>query len=175
MKQKTSCRRYYSYCKRFLYLGENDNFHLSFAVATVFILNDFTDGVHGDTTRERVLNAIDMARNHGIHRGIFEGEITTLHRAVFQHETLAVAEGLCTDNVTIHKADILTVPCEVFTADFAIVNGDTVTVPEGILGIENAIVNYEIFTILEGVFSFKMKVVKGEVMRMEEGILALNG
>ena len=133
--------------------GENDDFELSFDVTAVFILYDFTDGVHGDATRKGIFDAIHVARDYGLYLGIFKGEVAILHRAVFKHESLTVAKGLCTDNTAIDKANVLRVPAEVFSANLAIVDGHTVAMPESILGVQNTIVNDEVFTILEGVLS----------------------
>lgn len=157
-----------------MYSGKNDDFKLSFDVTAVFITNNFTDSIHGDTAGKGILDAIDVARNDGIDLGIFEREIAAFHCAVLEHETFAVAKGLCTDDVTIDEANIFRVPCEVLTADFTIVHGNTIAVPKGVLRVQDTIINYKVLTILKGIFTLKTEVMTGEIMRMKEGIFALD-
>ena len=54
-------------------------------------------------------------------------------------QSLAIAQGLCADNLAVLKSDILAVPGQIFALDNAVFDDDVFGVPKGILGVEGAV------------------------------------
>ena len=106
---KISVERFlmYSLCLRAALLDVRaDDFTISISVL-VLINNQLADCIDLDFAVIWILDADDVALDGGIDLTVFEREVSTLHSAVFEDESLAIAEWLSADDVAPHKLQVL--------------------------------------------------------------------
>ena len=99
------------------------NYYISVLRLFLVFIKDYltTFAVYGDCARSWVLDTCHIAVDGGIDGGVFKDEVGILAEgAVFENETVNIAEKLFACEVTTHETHIPCIPAKVFAINLAI-------------------------------------------------------
>ena len=91
------------------------------------IPDDFAYGRNRDAPGQRVFDAEHRRGNGGLHLAALEGKVAVKHFTVHKFQPLAVTQGLCADDCTVFKGDILA--CLLYTSASQILIGSNQRIP----------------------------------------------
>ncbi len=159
----------YSLCPFLSYLN-----HAVVGLADVLVDGDAADAIGDDVTAGGILDVFDVSADVGIHGGVLKHTVALgIEGAVFENQTIYIAEQLLASEMTAHEAHVLRVPSQIFTVEDGVVDGDVLALPEGILGDDASVVYLHVLAVLEHILRVALESVDIDVVGEHEGIGAV--